>query len=93
MYSLEEIKEIMQKNNCADLEMVTLENYGRGLHTDNIKMNVDILGDRKIVDYYIMNEKEYNNTMCANSSITANFEDWYGNKEAKVIVVIVGEVE
>ena len=40
-----------------------------------------------------MNEEEYNNTIEANSCDVANFETWYGNKDAVVLVIILNENE
>lgn len=39
--------------------------------------------------YELMNEEEYNNTLMANGDIYADFEDWYGDKDAKVLCIMI----
>lgn len=45
--------------------------------------------DMKIKAYELMDEDEYNNSILANGEFTADFNDWYGNKNAKVLCILV----
>lgn len=36
-----------------------------------------------------MDEEEYDETILANSGIKADFDDWYDDKEAKVLVIVL----
>lgn len=68
------------------------DRYIRGIHTDNtasMDMKVGDLPDEFKGDVQLMDEEEYDSTILANSSMSADFEDWYGNKNAKVLVVVL----
>lgn len=68
------------------------DKYIKGIHTDNIKSldaDIDSLPDEFDGMVELMTEQEYNDTVLANSSMSADFEDWYGNKNAKVLVVVL----
>ena len=45
--------------------------------------------DMEVGLYELMDEEEYNNTIMANCDIYADFEDWYGDKDAKVLCVMI----
>ena len=69
-----------------------LDRYIRKIHTDNtacMDMNVDDLPEEFKGDVQLMDEEEYDNTLLANSCTSADFEDWYGDKDAKVLVVVL----
>ena len=69
-----------------------LDRYIRGIHTDNtggMDMNVADLPEEFKGDVQLMDEEEYDNTLLANSCTSADFEDWYGDKDAKVLVVVL----
>jgi hypothetical protein len=68
------------------------DRYIRGIHTDNtasMDMKVSDLPDEFKGDVQLMDEEEYANTILANSSMEADFADWYGDKDAKVLVVVL----
>lgn len=95
------IKEVIEKNKgkYTELEVYkSLEkgkNYPSNFHTDNCRSlgedsphgNYD--DDMKVGLYELMDEEEYNNTIMANCDIYADFEDWYGNKNAKVLCIMI----
>lgn len=62
------------------------------LHTDNIErtdLSVKDLHEDQVMCYGLVNEKEYNNTIMINSSEQADFEEWYEDKNAKVLIIVV----
>ena len=68
------------------------DRYICGIHTDNtanMDMKVSDLPDEFNGDVQLMDEEEYANTILANSSMDADFADWYGNNDAKVLVVVL----
>ncbi len=52
-------------------------------------MSIDNLPENFTGQVELMDEEEYGNTILANSSMYADFEDWYGCKDAKVLVVVL----
>ena len=68
------------------------DQYIKGIHTDNTKsldISIDNLPDEFDGMVELMTEQEYNDSVLANSSVSAEFEDWYGDKNAKVLVVVL----
>ena len=45
----------------------------------------------EVCEYKLMDENEYNHTVYANSSYTADFEGYYDNKDAKVLIIVLKE--
>ena len=92
-YTRNEIKEMAAQ--AAEVEIyrfIVPDRYTRDIHTDNVSsvdMSVDELPDKFKGQVRLMDEREYNNTIGANSSMSADFEDWYGDKRAKVLVVVL----
>ena len=90
-YTREEVKKMAAQ--AAEVEIYRFnqaDRYIRGIHTDNtasMDMKVDDLPDEFKGEVQLMDEEEYDNTLLANSSMSADFEDWYGNKKAKVLVI------
>lgn len=80
---------------CADVEIYTADfNHYRGFHSDFISgtiLSLSDLPDEFIGDYEIMDEEDYNNSVLANSCMSADFKDWYSNKNAKVLVINLPE--
>ena len=92
-YTREEVKKMAAQ--AAEVEIYRFnqaDRYIRGIHTDNtacMDMNVDDLPDEFKGEVQLMGEEEYDNTLLANSSMSADFEEWYGNRDAKVLVVVL----
>lgn len=89
MTNVNYLKEIAK--NCADVEFYTSEtmNYP---HTDNVEsldVDFDSLVDEIDCNYYEMTESDYNESLMANCDSTVDFDDEYGNKDAKVMVVVI----
>lgn len=92
-YTRNEIKQMAAQ--AAEVEIyhfTQLDRYIRSIHTDNtacLDITVDNLPEEFKGDVQLMDEEEYENTLLANSSMSADFEDWYGDKDAKVLVVVL----
>ena len=90
-YTREEVQKMAAQ--AVDFEIYRFnqaDGYIRGIHTDNtacMDMKVDDLPDEFKGEVQLMDEEEYDHTLLANSSMSADFEEWYGNKDAKVLVV------
>jgi hypothetical protein len=92
-YTREEVKKMAAQ--AAEVEIYRFnqaDRYILDIHTDNtacMDMKVDDLPDEFNGIVQLMDEEDYDNTLLANSSMSADFEDWYGNKDANVLVVVL----
>lgn len=73
--------EVYKPNNCG-------EYYPNHFHTDNCKFTDDWTEDSyvKLVD--LMDEEDYNNSLMENCD-SADFEEWYGDKNAKILCMML----
>ena len=90
------VNEIVRANNCDAYEIYAYTGAVHKLHGDYIVNldeveNYDAIKNKKVLDYEIMNEDRYNETILANSGESADFEIFYGNKDAKVLVMVISE--
>lgn len=81
---------------CADIEVYGYKGVNHSIHTDCIvslddEMNFNELYCAGIneFDFELMDEDDYNNTVLANSCISADFEELYGDKNAKVLIIVL----
>lgn len=87
--TIEEVEDLY-KGQYADIEVYTNFNSTKyGFHTDRIKTVDDYKGDDEVREYSLVDEEEYDQTILANTSIQADFEDWFGDKKAKILLVKV----
>lgn len=92
-YTKEEVKKMAAQ--AAEVEIYRFnqaDRFVRGIHTDNtacLDMSIDNLPEDFTGQVELMDEEEYGNTILANSSMDADFEDWHGSKDAKVLVVVL----
>lgn len=95
------VKELRESKKSEYVEMEVYrynsDKYQR-LLTDYIrslddKVAIADLDECEVESYWLMNEEEYDNTILANNSIRADFEMWYGDHNAKVLVVIIRAYE
>ena len=89
---IKKLKELLkeQGKEYYDIEVYEYKfNESKSIHTDYIKYIENYTENDEINDYRLMNEEEYNNTILANSCKKADFEEWYDDKDAIVLVVIV----
>lgn len=84
------IKEIIEENkgNYYNIEVYKFNSNNKRIHTDFINYLEDYNTEDEVEDYVLMDEEEYDTTILANSTERANFEEWYDNKDAKVLVII-----
>lgn len=85
-----EVKEKFE-GQYKEIEAYKYSGLNHSINTDTVD-GIDLLdvdGCEKVLDYYLMNEDDYNNTLLANSCITADFADWYGDNNAKILVVVI----
>lgn len=66
-----------------------IDNNNKKLHTDYIQAIYENYENMEVKEYYILGEQEYDDTILANSSYYADFGSWCGNKNAKILVIIV----
>lgn len=79
---------------CVDVEIYQYIGRNHTFHGDAIKsvdLQLDNLPDEVECDFSEMDEEEYNSTIMGNSCEDADFEDWYGDKDAKVLVIVLDE--
>lgn len=82
-------------NDCIDVEFYQFNSSNHSIHTDNIT-SIDIdwadLPDEDIeCKYALMDEREYERTILANSSASADFADWYDDSNAIVMIIVLNQ--
>ena len=84
------VKELLEelKGQYASYEIYELFSKNKGFHTDNLKDCVDNT-DLEVIGYERVDEEEYDKSVLANACETADFESWFGDKDAKVLLVAV----
>ena len=89
--TIKEVKD-MYKGEYEDMEVYSPCNIGRyypnRFHTDNCKFTEDFTDDSEVWLYELMDEESYNHSIMANASDYANFEEWYGNHDTKVLCIM-----
>lgn len=94
----EKIADLLKEevNKCADVELYGYAGRKHSIHTDCIVPLDDELNFKELyctdineIDFEVMDEDDYNDKVLANSSIEADFEEQYGDKKAKVLVVVL----
>lgn len=90
------VKEVIEKykNEWFDFEIWKYNDVTERLHTDYIKnldsyLSFEELQNAEVKYYELMDSKQYNNTILANSSVNADFFEWYDNESAKVLVIVL----
>lgn len=96
---MEKIKDVLKRyegygEKWADVEVykpnTTGKHYPNHFHTDNCSYTEDWTEDSyvKLVD--LMDEEDYNNTVQANCD-SADFEEWFGDKNAKILCMMLAD--
>ena len=87
-------KELEGKYAACEVYEYCNENYQR-MHGDFLNyIDEEDTDDRKLFDdfsYELMDEEEYDNTIMANCCDSGDFEYCYGDKDAKVLIIIVSK--
>ena len=96
--TIAEVKELY-KGEYVDLEVYkTLSNgydYPNYFHANNCvelgngSPDGDYTEDMEVGLYELLDQDEYNNTFMSNCDIYADFADWYGNKDVKVLCIMI----
>lgn len=90
------INEVFDKSDFMDLSDIKffVGTFGNDFrfYSDSIlpvDTTVENVKDFKILNYCVMSEKDYNETILANCHIKADFAVLYGDKDAKVLVILL----
>ena len=65
------------------------KHYPSEFHTDNCKCIESFSDNMEVGLYELMNQDDYNDTLMANCDIYADFDDLYGDKNAKIICIMI----
>lgn len=90
--TIKEVKE-MYKGQYCEIEVYKPNSggnhYPNHFHTDNCKFTEEFTDESEVELYELMDEEDYNHSIMANTSEYADFEGWYGNKEVKVLCIML----
>ena len=67
------------------------EHYPNHFHTDNCRFVDDYSEDEEVGLCELMSEKNYDRIFCGNCCVTADFYSWYGNRDAKILCLMLAE--
>lgn len=87
------IREYCSKHDIVEVEIYESIDGNAHYHTDNLRAvesepDYDIELD-DVLDYWAMGQIDYDNTILANSSIRADFDEWYDDENAQILVVLI----
>ena len=87
---IKDVKKIYKNRKFVEIEVYKQDkrNARHGFHGDFMKYlsEDEWTDDMEVIDYEIMNEEEYNRSVCANCN-EADFKEYYDDKNARVLVV------
>ena len=93
----ETIKELQNNTDYVEYQIYAYKDRVHKEHGDfitddlNEMYSIEYLKDKEVLHYEIMDEERYNETILANCCVDADFEGWYGTKDAKVLVLFLSE--
>lgn len=93
----ETIKELQNSNDYVEYQIYAYTDRTHREHGDFITddlneiYGIEFLKDKEVLHYEIMDEERYNETILANCCTSADFEVWYDDKDAKVLVMFLSE--
>lgn len=93
------VKELIKEqynDSIADFEVWAYVGKVHKIHGDFITNLDEVFSKEKyqdceVVSWEIMDQERYANSIVANSIENADFEMWYDDKDAKVLVIVIGE--
>lgn len=93
--TIKEVKE-QYKGQYVECEIYRFTGSVHNIHSDFIYISDDIEDDQyneneEVVYEELMDEEEYGRTVIANCDVAADFEDWFGDKNAQILVIILSE--
>lgn len=90
------MKNYIQKlaSTAVATEVYRFVNSNNNVHTDNIEYigdSIDTLTDEQLENAWVelADEQYYNSTINANSGMTDDFAELYGDKEGKLLLIII----
>lgn len=94
--TIKEVKEYY-RGQYVECEIYRFTDFTHRVHSDFIYTPDDIENDQyneneEVVYEELMDEEEYGRTVIANGDVTADFEDWFGDKNAQILVIILSEI-
>ena len=91
-YTVAEIKK-MYEGRYDDIEFYKFKFGLKIIHTDCIEYidYEDVSDDAPVEDFELMDEERYKFAVLANDWMEADFKTWYGNSEARVLVIIIAD--
>lgn len=84
------VREVIASNRgkCVDVEIYRYNSIKKIIATDFIE-SVECEAETEVETWELMNELEYEQSVMSNTGEKADFEAWYDDKNAKVLVIIV----
>ena len=89
-YTVAEIKK-MYEGRYADIEFYKFRWGQKKIHSDYIEYIEDVSDEAPVEDFELMDEERYNFSVSANCCEEADFKTWYGNSDARVLVIIIAD--
>lgn len=89
------VKEILNANSYDDVEFyrpMDEQHFNScDLHGDTLWGSEPITNDEDVLEWQIMDEEDYNNTILANSGDDESFAELFGDEDAKILVIVLHE--
>ena len=93
MKTVEDVLKLFSNEKIDDIEYYRNVNdkFFKWFHGDFMESvdEEDVKPNDLVYTWGIMEEEEYEHSILANSGIYADFEDWYGNANAKVLIIVL----
>ena len=84
------VKELLKEVPFTDYEIYTSPFSRLSFHTDNIRdYTEDDYLDKEVLFHQLYDEDHYDKTILANSCVSADFGEWYDDKNATVLCILV----
>lgn len=90
-HSIETLKKWASQ--CSDVEFYAFTDCDTRIHTDTVRSLEDVTFDdlppEFPCEYMEADEETYQHTILANTGIDADFQEWYGSKDAKIAIIVL----
>ena len=87
--TVKEVKEMYKNEKIADIEVYKDVGGRHNFSTDNVENCEEYNENDNVITQDLFNEKDYNDNLFANADNTVNFTDLYGDKNAKVLCILI----
>jgi hypothetical protein len=84
------VKETIEMFKCEFVDVEVYKDkfqHNAGFHTDRITSVENYSENSEVIEYELMDEADYQNSILANCSESADFAEWYDDANAKVLVL------